>query len=45
MLVLLELNHIQAEFSDEGIIQVGLEVANGVMNDAQLLNFILAHAN
>lgn len=45
MLVLLELNHIQAEFSDEDIIQIGLEVASGVMNDAQLLNFILAHAN
>lgn len=43
MLVLLELNNIEADFSDEEIIQIGLDLANGRMNDKQLLDFIVAH--
>ena len=41
MLVLLESNHIDAEFSDEDIILVGMELANGEMNDEMLLDVIL----
>ena len=41
MLVLLELNHIDAEFSDEDIIRIGMELANGEMNDKMLLDVIL----
>ena len=41
MLVLLELNHIDVEFTDDEIIRIGLELASGKINDKQLLNFIL----
>ena len=41
MLVLLELNHIKAEFTDDDIIRIGLELAGGNMNDTQLLDLIL----
>ena len=41
MLVLLELNHIEVDFTDDDIIHIGLELANGNMSDAQLLNLIL----
>ena len=41
MLVLLELNHIKAEFTDDDIIRIGLELASGNMNDTQLLDLIL----
>ena len=41
MLVLLELNHINVDFSDEDIIKMGLDTANGKMNDTQILNLIL----
>ena len=44
MLVLLELNHIEADFTDDDIIYIGLELASGNMNDAQLLNLILEHS-
>jgi death-on-curing protein len=44
MLVLLELNHIKADFSDDEIIRIGLELANGKMNDKQLLECILEHS-
>lgn len=40
-LVLLELNHIEVDFTDEKIIYIGLELANGRMNDKQLLDYIL----
>ena len=43
MMVLLELNNIEADFSDEEIIQTGLALANGRMDDRQLLDFIIAH--
>ena len=44
MLVLLELNHIEANFSDDDIIRIGFELANGKMNDKQLLDLILEHS-
>ena len=41
MLVLLELNHIDADFSDSDIIRIGSEVACGKMDALQLLDLIL----
>ncbi len=41
MLVLLELNHIKADFSDDDVIRIGLELAQGNMTDKQLLDIIL----
>ena len=41
MLVLLEVNHIDADFSDDDVIHIGLELAKGNMDDKQLLNMIL----
>ncbi|MCL2513395.1 MAG: type II toxin-antitoxin system death-on-curing family toxin [Oscillospiraceae bacterium] len=45
MLVLLELNHIKADFTDDDIISIGLELADGKMDDKQLLNLILGRLN
>jgi len=41
MLVLLELNNIHTDFTDEDIIRIGLELANGQMDYRQLLHLIL----
>ena len=41
MVVLLELNHIEAAFTDADIIRIGLELAGGKMSDKQLLDLIL----
>jgi len=41
MLVLLELNHIEADFSDDDVIRIGLELADGKMDYKQLLDLIL----
>ena len=41
MMVLLDLNRIETDFSDDDIIRIGLELANGSMNDKQLLDLIL----
>jgi len=41
MLVLLELNHMESDFSDEDIIHIGIELASGKMSDKQLLDLIL----
>jgi len=41
MMVLLELNHIEVDFTDDDIIHIGLELANGKMNDKKLLDLIL----
>jgi len=41
MLVLLELNHIEADFSDDDIIRIGLELADSKMDYRQLLESIL----
>jgi death-on-curing protein len=42
MLVLLELNHVEADFSDDDVVRIGLELASGEMSDRQLLELILA---
>jgi death-on-curing protein len=44
MLVLLELNHIEADFSDDDVVRIGLELASGEMSDGQLLELILARS-
>jgi death-on-curing protein len=41
MMVLLDLNHIEIDFSDVDIIRIGSELANGKMSDKQLLKLIL----
>jgi len=41
MMVLLDLNHIEADFTDDDIIRIGLELASGTMSDKQLLDLIL----
>ena len=41
MLVLLKLNGIEADFSDEDIIRIGLGLASGEMNYSALLEMIL----
>jgi hypothetical protein len=40
----LELNSIKADFSNDDVIRIGLEVANGAMGDSQLLDLILSRA-
>jgi death-on-curing protein len=45
MLLLLELNHIDADFSDDHIVHIGLLLANGEMSDSQLLDLIVEHSN
>jgi death-on-curing protein len=44
MMILPELNHIEADFPDDDIIRIGLELAGGNMSDAQLLDLILERA-
>jgi death-on-curing protein len=41
MLVLLELNRIETDFTDDDIIRIGLELATGDMSDSRLLGLIL----
>jgi death-on-curing protein len=41
MLVILELNRSEADFSDDDVIRIGLELADGSMSDRQLLDLIL----
>ncbi len=41
MMVLLKLNNIEADFTDDDTIRIGLELANGSMDDKRLLNIIL----
>jgi death-on-curing protein len=41
MMVLLELNHIKVSFSDDDIVRIGFGLANGSMNDKQLLDLVL----
>ncbi|MDR1832923.1 MAG: Fic family protein [Fusobacteriaceae bacterium] len=43
MLVLLELNEITVEFSDEEIIKIGLDLAKGTVTDRQLAEMINSH--
>jgi death-on-curing protein len=44
MLVLLELNRIEADFSDDDIVRIGLELAGRSMSDTDLLGLILERA-
>ena len=44
MLVMLELNHIEADFTDNDIVRIGLEIADGKMDAMQLLSLILERA-
>jgi death-on-curing protein len=44
LLILLELNNIDTEFTDEDIIQMGIEIANGNMSEKHLLEKILHHS-
>ena len=41
MMVLLELNRIEVDFTDDDIIYIGLELASGKMDNEQLLDLIL----
>ena len=41
MLILLDLNFIEVEFSDDDITFIGLELAQGKMSEMQLLDLIL----
>jgi len=41
MLVLLELNHIETEFSDDDVILIGLELADGKMDYDRLVKLIM----
>ena len=41
MLILLELNHINVNFDDNDIVQIGVEVASGKMSYKVLLNIII----
>jgi death-on-curing protein len=43
MMLLLELNHIEVDFTDDDLIHIGLELAQGKMSDKQLLAMILEH--
>jgi death-on-curing protein len=43
MLVLLEVNHIEADFTDDEIVKIGLDLANGTMSWEQLMTVIIAH--
>ena len=45
MLVLLEINNISCDFSDDDVIRIGLEIAKGIMSDSDLLNLILERSN
>ncbi|MDR1486661.1 MAG: type II toxin-antitoxin system death-on-curing family toxin [Deltaproteobacteria bacterium] len=40
MLALLELNHIEADFSDDDVVRIGLGLASGKISDGQLLEMI-----
>ena len=44
MSILLDLNHIDTDFSDDDIIKIGMELASGKMNDKQLLKKIMKHS-
>jgi len=41
MMVLLEMNRIEVDFSDDDIVRIGLELADGGMSDKELLALIL----
>jgi death-on-curing protein len=41
MLVLLELNQMNADFSDDDVIHIGMGLAKGELDDKQLLDLVL----
>ena len=41
LLILLELNHIAADFTDDDVIRIGMELASGTMSREQLLELVL----
>ena len=43
MLTFLEINGVTLACTDEDLIQIGLAIADGTMNDSQLLRWILDH--
>lgn len=43
MLTFLEINGVTLACTDEDLIQIGLAIADGTMNDCQLLQWILDH--
>jgi death-on-curing protein len=43
MLVLLEVNHIETDFTDDEIVKIGFDLANGTMSWEQLMDVIIAH--
>ena len=45
MLAFLELNGIVIDCSEDELIQIGLAVADGTMDDEQLLQWTLDHEN
>lgn len=45
MMAFLELNGILIDCNDDELIRIGLAVANGTMDDEQLLQWILDHEN
>lgn len=45
MLTFLELNGISLMCTDNELVRIGLEIADGTMNDEQLLQWILDHEN
>jgi death-on-curing protein len=44
MLVLLDVNHVGANFTDEDIIRIGLDLATGSMTWQELMNIIIEHS-
>jgi|TergutMp193P3_1026864.scaffolds.fasta_scaffold197955_2 death-on-curing protein len=45
MMILLELNHINAGFTDDDVIEIGMGLASGKMDDKQLHDLILQRSN
>jgi len=41
VMILLDLNHLEADFTNDDIIHIGLALAGGQMSDKQLLDLIL----
>ncbi len=44
MLTFLELNGIRVECTDAELIQIGMALADGTMNDRQLLQWLISHS-
>ena len=44
MIVFLEINGIEIECTDKELIKLGLELANGTINDKNLLDWIIDHS-